>query len=306
MSGQIKHGPLTKILDRNLSIANARELIEKYSPYLRELVNYATNLLARCENASKGVKGYPISILSLYYHIIQMADAAEVLISNSCLMAGVPILRSIFEADISLEYILKDDFETRSTAWLIENIIIDKRYYESFDTSTEIGAKFKKDLSNDRFSNSYNFALNNSSRLRNKIESLDKFLKNKGNKTIYDAFSGKTKITRWFQINKGPRNIEALAKLLNRPVEYELFYRIYSSFSHAKNFNNILDLINNNVILIPIRGQIANGEMLCSLVGAYLVSSSKLIAGRFRPEEKVHMDLQEIAKRHRPEDFRNL
>jgi hypothetical protein len=105
--------PAFKLLNRSQSIADAKPLIERASPLLREIVNYSTNVFMRCMHAgNSGSKDLPA--FTLYLHMIEMTDGIEVLMSQACCEPAVPLLRSSFEASMSLRYMLQEDYENRS------------------------------------------------------------------------------------------------------------------------------------------------------------------------------------------------
>lgn len=58
--------PVDGILDRDMAIASAQDLISKKDPYIRDLINYSTNTLVRCENSLRGVSGTPYSLIALF------------------------------------------------------------------------------------------------------------------------------------------------------------------------------------------------------------------------------------------------
>ena len=78
--------PLESILYRELSMAEAKEIIELASPLMQELVNYATNVLARCATSRtlSGREDEDVAALALYRHVIELTDGIEVLLSRSC------------------------------------------------------------------------------------------------------------------------------------------------------------------------------------------------------------------------------
>lgn len=135
MNDIIKHKPIKGILDRDLSIASARHIIDKYSPYLKELIDYSTNVLARCEQSLKGTKGTHLSPIFLYYQAIQFADGIEALASQSCFTATKPLLRSLMETSYSIEYMIENDYELLSKAWLVQSYLERRGSLESLEPS---------------------------------------------------------------------------------------------------------------------------------------------------------------------------
>ena len=83
----------------------------------------------------------------LFLNIIETADGLEVLFSNSCSNSAIPLLRSLFEAVNSLEYILEKDFEKRSLSWLVCYLINRRKELEKFDISTQKGKDLEKAFS---------------------------------------------------------------------------------------------------------------------------------------------------------------
>ena len=75
---------LKSLLDRDLSIAFAWDRIDPSSRVVKEIVNFSTNAFARCAQSAKGDENEDTAALALYLHIIEMADGAEVLISQCC------------------------------------------------------------------------------------------------------------------------------------------------------------------------------------------------------------------------------
>lgn len=76
--------PLETVLYRELSQVAVNDIIGVTSPLLQEVVNYSTNVFARCLGASVSKGHEDTSILTLYRHVIEMTDSIEILVSRSC------------------------------------------------------------------------------------------------------------------------------------------------------------------------------------------------------------------------------
>ena len=113
--------PLEKLLYRELSKVAAKDVIEIASPLLQELVNFSTNAFARSASSSDGNTDEDLAVLILYLHVIEMTDAVEILVSQSCPAPAQTLLRSSFEATLYLEHILEkeSDYVRRSLSWLV-------------------------------------------------------------------------------------------------------------------------------------------------------------------------------------------
>jgi Family of unknown function (DUF5677) len=109
------------LLNRLDAIERAAPLIDAACPLLRELVNHASHAFRRCTSLQDkdkiGGENEDIAAHVLYRHVIELVDGAEVLFRASCVDAAVPVLRAAFEASLSLDYILQQDYARRSLCW---------------------------------------------------------------------------------------------------------------------------------------------------------------------------------------------
>jgi len=292
--------PLLTLLDREKSIVEAKPIIDKYSPYLKELVNFSTNLFARCQESINDKEGTHLSLFFLYYHVIQMADGIEGLISNSCFAATVPLLRSLMEATISIVYILEDDYNNRSSAWLVRHYLDRKRYLESFVPSSKRGREFKNRIKKDEIAQEIGLDTFFSEQHREDIKVIKDVLNRPKFIEIRKLFESK-KLNKWYHINGGPQSFEQLANSLNRQLEYEIHYRYFSSVIHANDATRILEKVNDISIFVPMRSIIFNSEDLCITAGYLLIEATLKMSSKFRPEEEVLKQIQQIVRQHRPE-----
>lgn len=109
-------------LYRHFAVESARPLTDLGSPLLHELVNHACWVARRCEveAAEHGEPNEHLAAFTLYRQITEMTDGAEVLLSSSCGTAAIPVVRSEFEAAISLAYLLqsRDVYRQRALSWV--------------------------------------------------------------------------------------------------------------------------------------------------------------------------------------------
>jgi len=125
-------GPFPKILNRVQARVDAGNLIDTACPLLEELVDYATWVWRRCEMAGNTTyEDMPAFVI--YPHSIEITDGVEVLIAQSCCEPTVPLIRSSFEAFISLQYLLDDDYKNRSLSWLYFDHLRASKKYRQLD-----------------------------------------------------------------------------------------------------------------------------------------------------------------------------
>jgi len=297
----IVHQPLRGILDRDLATAETNELSVKYSPYLQELVNYSTNLLARCEQSLGGIPGSPVSLIHLYYHAIQMTDGIEVLARSCCFASAIPLERSLLETALSIDFILQEDFANRSTAWLVASYLDRFAQINAAILSTPQNEQLLKKIAKDRFPDTSFFYRIDQSALQKQTDTLSGILSKTKFATIAALFKGKNKLTRWYQINDGPRNLEQMAERLGRTSEYVFLYKQASELAHACDSERMLQQVDGVGVITPLRPGTGMMESLYRSTSSLIVISSVLVAARLRPEEDVRGHLKEIMSRHRPE-----
>jgi hypothetical protein len=277
--------PLESILYRELSRLNAKEFIDTASPLLQELINYATNVLARCADSSSGKVDEDVAILALYRHIIEMTDGIESLISQSCAIPAIPLLRSSFEASLSMGYILENNTEytRRSLAWLIGYVHKRLDMYERFDPSTSKGQEFKRLFDKDETVSGVNMPP--SSEAQKAIINLQSMLSKPHLQEVEKEYSSFKKAPNWYRLFGGPPNLRALAEHLNRGAQYEFLYRQWSTTAHAQ---DLLPFIARTEKGASAIGGLRNPKELksvTSFTATFILNATRLILGKLRPGE---------------------
>ena len=111
----------TQLLERAFSREAAGPVTNISRPLLQELVNYALWAFRRCETdaAATGQENEHTAAFVLFRHIIEMCDGAEVLLSESCGTAAIPVVRAQFESSLSLSFLLQSDadYARRAFSW---------------------------------------------------------------------------------------------------------------------------------------------------------------------------------------------
>ena len=135
------------ILDRDIAHVSARPAADTVSVLLREVVNHATMALVRCEGAGCGEENVDLAALFLYRHMIEMTDGVDVLVLESAVTPAVPLLRSVFEASLALEYILEDSgkYKERALSWIAYYAIRRREGFRRLDHTRPENAEFEAD-----------------------------------------------------------------------------------------------------------------------------------------------------------------
>ena len=276
---------LESILYRELSKAEGKEAIEMASPVLEEMVNYATNALARCADSTSGKPDEDVAILALYRHMIELTDAVDVLIRGSCPTPAIPLLRSQFEALLSMDYILesREHYTKRSLSWLVGYIHDQLDAHDRSDASTDKGLNFKATLERDKGMSEA--VLPSPAVTRSAAESLRAVLAKPHLRPIEAEFV-RLRRSRWHQLFGGPSNLRSLAEALNRGAQYDILYRQWSSVAHAQDFSSFVTTTAKGTTAIARLRDPKLIKQMSQTAATFMLEATKLVLEKFRPGEK--------------------
>jgi hypothetical protein len=278
--------PLESLLYRELSIVAGKEEIDIASPLLMEVINFSTHVYQRCVDSSKADENVDLSILMLYLHLIEMADGIDILIQASCPAPAQVMLRSMFEALLSMEYILERDYVQRSLSWLAFYARYQLRISEELDVSTQVGQEFKRALNDDRVTN-LNFteleemAQKKSQNLK-KLLSRDQFIP-----IVEEIKRSKKYVRTWYGLFDGPRNLRQLARHLNREAQYIILYRGWSQITHAQDVSRYMQRMLSSDPAENVLRNPKDVKSVASFAVSFLLNGTRLILDKFRPGEDI-------------------
>jgi hypothetical protein len=279
--------PLESILYREFSKAQAEQIIEIASDVLQELVNFASNALVRCATSTTGNENEDLAILSLYRNVMEMTDGIEVLVSQSCAIPAIPLVRSSFESLISMLYIVEEDskYVERSLAWLIDYIHQRLALYESLDPNTARGQDFQQSISLDDTVRT--LQLPSQADINNAIQNLQNLLAKPQLQVLNQDFLNLRGAKKWHRLYGGPDNIRELARHVGRIVQYDFLYRYWSRVSHGHDFAPF-------IVKTPdgdsgIRGIRDSSELksVANFAATFMLGATRIIIGKFRPDEDI-------------------
>jgi hypothetical protein len=283
--------PHEKVLNPELAQAQAQDLIELASPLLRELVNNATWVYLRCQAEAMGhPTNEDVAPLLLFLHIIEISDGVEVLLSKACAVPAVPLARSAFEAALSLEYILKSDttYVQRSLTWLFYYIRKRQASYRLFDPSTEQGREFAAAALSDAAAQGITFA--SAEGVQPHIARLDRMLQSEQFRPILEEYRQVHDLRQrrhWYQLFHGPSNLRDLAVRLDQGAQYDVFYRDWSSITHAEDVSRFIAATGRgDPTARLLRGRVKYAEVGCAAARTML-STTRLMLAKFRRGEET-------------------
>lgn len=273
--------PWKKMLNVDFSAANAKEMIDYACPLLEELRNYATGVYARCGNQANDID---MPVFVLFHHVIEMADGIHVLLSASCCEPALPLLRSLFEAFISMEFILasKDEAEysLRTKSWIYMERRKDMKIYARFDpdpqNQTKVPEMVKQHLVN----------LGPLPDVKGIIQEMERNLKS-GEMAEIAEEQTKRKASEWYQLFKGPNNRRELARRVGREDSYELLYTDWSRTAHGGNPSRYVIGRRGGKSVVRSLRSCKNLYHYAKLTCSFLMIAINLMIKRFRPAETV-------------------
>jgi|GEM_PF-846597 len=284
--------PLRKLLDREESIDDAKEKIGKVSPLLKEVINYSTNVCGRCFITETPLKEEDKSIAFLYRHIIEFADAVEVLISNCCPMPAIPLVRSMYEALLTIQYILKENYKNRSLAWLYlyYHDLLEK--HKIYDINSDEFKNFKKRSEREGMKNVLNelgnpevkkYIKDISDKLNEEIfkDIAIEFNKYKNDKSEKSNSYG----CSLFNFFGAKRKLFDLTIKLKRSVEYDTLYRLWCSYGHAFELLMYSQKESIEKGKIPKIRKSDELERNAGLAISFLLKATEMIFNHFREED---------------------
>lgn len=280
------------LLYRELRKIEAKGVIEIASPLLQEEVNYATNAFQRCQASSTGTKDEDLPLLVSYLHVIEMTDGIEVLVSQNCPIPAVPLLRSSFEALLTIDYILEADYQLRAFAWLVCYVRDRLGEYEMLDHSLPRGKEFFAMLETDKASKY--MKLPSFPNLAQAIQNLKSLLINNPNYQVADSEYQSLKSKRkrkpnWYSLFGGPSNLRELARHLNRGAQYDILYRYWSRVTHADDLSRFLTKTDEGYPGIkPLRNP-EELKQVSRIASTFILRATRKILGKFRAGEMASL-----------------
>jgi hypothetical protein len=220
---------------------SAKKILKELSDFVREYTDFGLEIWTdRLCNHSNEVLDLPANLL--FRQVLEMSDAISQLIEIGCINASKPLIRSSLDCYLQLAYMLKDDEKSKALFFLYHYNL--KKYNKlNRMVNPEQDNSFDKKLKVDRILKGFELAGNELELAKADIIKLKKTLDSDENKKIIEMYGTKQR-GAWYECLLGQHTIERLARELEEPGLYEIFYRDLSEFSHGT------DIVHTNMKLI--------------------------------------------------------
>lgn len=217
-------------------------------------------------------------LITLHSTILSNADAISILLRNRSAEASKPLLRSMLESQLYLEWVLRDESGDMARAYLVlarkkELQLINSNDPESSDYKSTAG-KLKPD---DNFFSLDALGPHLTKQMKAKLE--EQLAAPEAEKILENLASHKDKSAKkaWYALDGGPTSVESLARELGYGGFYERLYRPLSSNTHGSDSDTFVFPTDCGYRLKPLR-RVENSPWIFGTACAILNRSNMLMS----------------------------
>ncbi|GAB3171801.1 DUF5677 domain-containing protein [Telluribacter humicola] len=229
---------IPEILPREISDEQQHKILQVFSNTLEEFVNFGTHILDWDLNHARG-GDEQLPPMLLFRNFLELIDSISILIKNSSIDPSKIILRTALETSFGLEYMLRENTEDRSMAFLVCQIHKEIKDLKKHDPNSEVGKRFRLIFKKDVNTKGVNLPTPDDLEYKIKYKEdlllTPKYIKAENEYQI--LYKNKERNPNWYRLFSGPSDVERLCDTLEIPTLYEVFYRNLSNSIHG---NDIL------------------------------------------------------------------
>lgn len=266
---------------------------ESLSNFVAECVRFMVDGFEAAQKSASSSSCYSHStVLMLARHIIVALDGVSVLARQGCAENCSPLLRSAFEADLSLTHILAKDSQRRAIAYQVAHIHRRIKSYRRLDSTDELGVALRRELQGDPFLNLLQWPATD---LGARVANLQKCFSDPAFIPVEKAWQEATKTRKgerkkkdpeWFSLFSGPASLRDLAILHQMGSFYEALYRVWSENVHGTGgMDSIAPSDEEGMNSVrPIRHP-SGLESACGFAAQFAISATHKIVMAYAPEQ---------------------
>ena len=216
---------------------------------------------------------------------MEMTDGVEVLISESSVTPTVPLIRSSFEALVSMEYMLESDaqYGARSLAWFVDYFHQRLAQYQLIDQSSTTGQEYHRTLSQDKTVQTIPVLAQE--QVSQAIASFQDLLAKAQFAGIDKEYAQLRGQKAWYRLNGGPANIRELAHSVQRGAQYDFLYREWCRVSHGHDFRPFLARTADGQGGIRRIRDPSDLRTFAGFAATFMYEATLAVIGKFRPGE---------------------
>ena len=274
------------ILNRDESVNAIKDHFQDTENLLKNVVDYGTNLIPRCFRQSDRQLEDVVIIAVLLKHIVSMLDGVQALTSQGCVYAAHLQVRSLFEAFLSIEWILKEDTKKRAKQYYVWNLRMRRKWTLRFVTSSKEHEDFSKKV--DKYKNSLLARIDeNNDDAKQQADAIDALLAQEPYVLInheFERLKGDRKFdVPWYSPN-GPSSIADMATRVGYGAEYESFYSRFSQIMHASTQLDHVKFESDTVTFEPIR-KLDRLRTILNVGIGFSIKAYRIVLNHYRRQE---------------------
>lgn len=279
------------LIDRGTSTGHVKTHFAGILEVIQDMVNYGSNLIPRCLTSSNRRLEDAIILGVLLRQAVAMFDAIEILISNAAVYPCYLQTRAIFEASLSLEWILKGDTEKKAKYYYVANARRERVWASRTQRGSPENLAFEKIMAP-----LGNVIPDTTNRLgaggQEYLQEINRILAQPSFADIdraIDSYRAKNKVRydpAWY-VPLGPRSVRQLADILQRLHEYEMIYVESSNIMHSTSQKHHIKFSQGRLEFLPIR-YLAGIDTVLWFSMATMMKIYLDILGYYRSDEKVN------------------
>lgn len=223
--------PHVQNINPNIIENSLKENLENCFNNLQQIVNFGAHLFKWHIEKVEGTDEKLATILFIR-NIIEIVDSISILIKNSSIDQCKILLRTLIESYFSFEYLLTNETDKRSMAFLAWRLNKDVEYYRKFESNSKDNIELKEEIKkNNEFWEK--FINLDKPEMTKRISEIENTLNN--NLLYFEANKEyhRTKHKEWYNMYNGPKNFFELSKDLNQNSIYKIFYTYLSDSAHG-------------------------------------------------------------------------
>ncbi len=269
---------------------------------LRTATRWCDHVFRECRRVAENPDLYDFPSLALFRHMIQMAEAIEILLSAGTSTPTRPLLRSMLESLLSLMYIHGEQYQRRSLCWLCSFIHQEIKIKEMIDIDTDKGKQFYEAIAQE-FKGWHPRPSRPKLSIKEHIAQWRRHLDRDDMAEIEKEYQGRRAPKWWYSIdNNKLNNNYDLAKHVGMVSFYKLYYQPWSATVHGTDASRlVLKQKDGNAEFKELRFLDTESKDQADLMARiFLLLACRLMVGKFVSEshrEKLWDDFEELMNR---------
>ncbi|TDO28703.1 DUF5677 domain-containing protein [Sediminibacterium goheungense] len=203
------------------------------------------------------------ALLSLR-QMMDLADGISLLVKHYSNDAAIPVIRTLFEVSVGLEYLIKEDYDKQAAKFLFFYYKMQEIELLKRKADTPENQKLLKSLQSDEnVARETIDAVTSESNIDEAILSLQETLGHSiyAEAAEYYKTANNKKREKWYSLLDGPLNFRELVNKVGMNSRYDISYAIWSGQAHG------WDIINRNMVFVNGRVKIRAKR---NVIGSYM------------------------------------